>query len=88
MTTHVSPSLYSVDLGGCTNLIDRAPEEITAIFRAALRRACATVAEEISHSFPVIGLTSVLILSESHAVLLTCRLSSDQSLLENGAGYR
>ena len=71
MRTHVPPSLYSVDLGGCTNFVHRAPDEIMAVFGAALRRAGATVVEEISHSFPETGLTCVLILSESHAVLHT-----------------
>ena len=65
------PSLYSVDLGGCTDLADRAPDEIMVTFCAALRRAGATVVRELSHSFPETGLTCVLILSESHAVLHT-----------------
>jgi S-adenosylmethionine decarboxylase len=71
MNTHVPPTLYSVDLGGCTDLIDRAPDKIMAAFCAALRRAGATVVDELSHSFPGTGLTCVLILSESHAVLHT-----------------
>ena len=71
MKRHASPSLYSVDLGDCTDVIDRTPDEIMAIFGAALRRAGATVVEELSHSFPETGLTCVLILSESHAVLHT-----------------
>src|ERR1700680_13753 len=71
MKTHVPPALYSVDLGGCTSLVDRAPDEIMATFCAALRRAGATVVHELSHSFPETGLTCVLILSESHAVLHT-----------------
>ena len=71
MKTHVPPALYSVDLGGCTDLADRAPDEIMATFCAALRRAGATVVQELSHSFPETGLTCVLILSESHAVLHT-----------------
>ena len=69
--THVPPALYSVDLGGCTDLAERAPDEIRATFVAALRRAGATVVGELSHSFPETGLTCVLILSESHAVLHT-----------------
>jgi S-adenosylmethionine decarboxylase len=69
--THVLPALYSADLGGCTDLATRAPGEIAATFCAALRRAGATVVEELSHSFPGTGLTCVLILSESHAVLHT-----------------
>jgi len=71
MKTHVSPALFSADLGGCTDLIDRAPGEIMATFSAALRRAGATVVEELAHAFPEAGLTCVLILSESHAVLHT-----------------
>ena len=69
MATHVPPSLYSVDFGGCTELVDRAPDEIMATFCAALRRAGATVVHELAHAFPEAGLTCVLILSESHAVL-------------------
>jgi S-adenosylmethionine decarboxylase len=68
---HAAPALYSVDLGGCTDLVDRAPDEIMSTFCAALRRAGATVVHEICHSFPETGLTCVLILSESHAVLHT-----------------
>ena len=71
MKTHVPPALYSVDLGGCVALARLSPEEITATFCTALRRAGATVVHEISHSFPGTGLTCVLILSESHAVLHT-----------------
>jgi len=71
MKTHVPPALHSVDLGGCTNLFDRAPDDIMAAFRGALRRAGATIVHELSHSFPETGLTCVLILSESHAVLHT-----------------
>jgi S-adenosylmethionine decarboxylase len=71
MKVRVPPALYSVDMAGCTDFVDRAPEEIMAIFRAALQRAGATVVEGIAHSFPETGLTCVLILSESHAVLHT-----------------
>ena len=71
MKTHVPPALYSVDLAECTSLVDRAPDEIMATFCAALRRAGATVVRELFHSFPETGLTCVLILSESHAVLHT-----------------
>lgn len=52
-------------------LLDRAPDDIMAAFRGALRRAGATIVDELSHSFPETGLTCVLILSESHAVLHT-----------------
>jgi S-adenosylmethionine decarboxylase len=71
MKTDAPPALYSVDLAGCTDLVGRAPDEIMATFGAALRRAGATVVHEHAHSFPGIGLTCVLILSESHAVLHT-----------------
>jgi S-adenosylmethionine decarboxylase proenzyme len=71
MRPQVPPALFSADLAGCTDLVDRAPEELVAIFGAALRRAGGTVVNEISHSFPESGLTCVLILSESHAVLHT-----------------
>jgi S-adenosylmethionine decarboxylase len=71
MKTRVPPALYSADLSGCTDLADRAPDEIMATFGSALGRAGATVVRGISHSFPETGLTCVLILSESHAVLHT-----------------
>jgi len=71
MKTHVPPALFSVDLSGCSALAGRAPDEIMRTFGAALRRAGATVVEEVSHTFPETGLTCVLILSESHAVLHT-----------------
>ena len=71
MRRHDPPALYSVDLGGCAHLAGRAPDEIMTSFCAALRRAGATVVHELSHSFPEAGLTCVLILSESHAVLHT-----------------
>jgi S-adenosylmethionine decarboxylase len=68
---HLPPALYSADLGGCTELVDRPADEIIASFCSALRGAGATVVREVSHSFPETGLTCVLILSESHAVLHT-----------------
>ena len=71
MQTHVPPALYSADLGGCADLATLASADIAATFCAALRRAGATVVQELSHSFPETGLTCVLILSESHAVLHT-----------------
>jgi len=71
MNTHVPPALYSVDFGGCADLARLSSGEIAATFCAALQRAGATVVHEVSHSFPGTGLTCVLILSESHAVLHT-----------------
>src|ERR1700712_510742 len=69
METRVPPALYSVDFTGCTALADRAPIDVVRVFSAALRQAGATVVQEVSHFFPDTGLTCVLILSESHAVL-------------------
>jgi S-adenosylmethionine decarboxylase len=48
-----------------------APETVTATFVGALESAGATVVQALSHNFPGAGLTCVLILTESHAVLHT-----------------
>lgn len=48
-----------------------APEAVAIHFASALRSAGATVVSTLSHVFPGIGLTCVLILAESHAVLHT-----------------
>jgi S-adenosylmethionine decarboxylase len=66
-----SPVLYSVDLSDCRSLAALTPEDISATFATALQRAGATVVRASSHTFPGAGLTSVLILRESHAVLHT-----------------
>ena len=71
MESHVPPTLYSVDLGDCVDLHKLKPEEVTATFGAALRRAGATIVHGFSQTFPGTGLTCVFILSESHAVLHT-----------------
>ena len=71
MPIHETPVLYSVDLGECEALAALEPEEIVASFVAALERAGASVVQTLSHAFPGAGLTSVLILRESHAVLHT-----------------
>jgi S-adenosylmethionine decarboxylase len=71
MDSYVPPALYSVDFAECEGLAGLSPEEITATFGAALRKAGATIVHELSHAFPGAGLTCVLILSESHAVLHT-----------------
>src|SRR3954466_9736774 len=65
MATHDPPVLYSVDLGECEALAALSVEDIVCRFVAALERAGATVVQELSHAFPGVGLTSVLILSES-----------------------
>jgi S-adenosylmethionine decarboxylase len=71
MESHVPPTLYSVDLAQCADLAGLRPEEVTATFGAALRRAGATIVHECTQTFPGTGLTCVFILSESHAVLHT-----------------
>ena len=71
MTSHEQPVLYSVDLRGCTALSELGPEAVTTAFVQALKGAGATVVEAVSHHFPGAGLTCVLILAESHAVLHT-----------------
>lgn len=71
MVAHAPPVLYSVDLGECAALAALDPEEVTATFVAALRRAGATIVQAASHVYPGAGLTCVLLLRESHAVLHT-----------------
>jgi S-adenosylmethionine decarboxylase len=71
VTPRHQPVLYSVDLKDCRRLAALSPEAATAAFTSALTSAGATVVQATSHNFPGSGLTSVLILSESHAVLHT-----------------
>ncbi len=66
-----TPVLYSVDLCECAALAALPIDEIIATFAAAMERAGATVVHSASHAFAGAGLTSVLILRESHAVLHT-----------------
>ncbi len=71
MIVHESPVLYSVDLAECEALASLKAEDIIATFATALERAGATVVQTSSHAYPGAGLTTVLILRESHAVLHT-----------------
>jgi S-adenosylmethionine decarboxylase proenzyme len=71
MVRHNQPVLYSVDLRGCTAMPALTPKTVTATFVSALESAGATVVQALSHNFPGAGLTCVLILAESHAVLHT-----------------
>jgi S-adenosylmethionine decarboxylase len=71
MNVREQPMLYSVDLRGCVAMGLWTPTALSAAFAAALERAGATVVQAISHDFPGAGLTSVLILAESHAILHT-----------------
>jgi S-adenosylmethionine decarboxylase proenzyme len=71
MVLHETPVLFSVDLGECEHLAGLQPPQIIAAFVSALEGAGAHVVQTSSHTFPGAGLTSVLILRESHAVLHT-----------------
>jgi len=71
MPGRTDPILYSVDLLNCERLRGTDHAAISAAFAAALRRAGASIVEEVSHAFPETGLTCVLVLRESHAVLHT-----------------
>ena len=71
MDRNASPASFSADLSGCDALEVLTSDEIADLFMAALHRAGATIVEAVSHAFPKTGLTCVLILRESHAVLHT-----------------
>lgn len=63
------PRLYSVDLAGCSALGAFEPPALAELFASALTSAGATIVHQAMHAFPGAGLTCILILSESHAVL-------------------
>src|SRR4051812_19798632 len=63
--------LYSADLGRCEALSGFDRDGLAAAFARALRGAGATIVQELSHAYPGQGLTCVLVLRESHAVLHT-----------------
>ena len=65
------PILHAADLTGCTTMPGLSSTQIAAAFVGALQGAGATVVEVVAHDFPGAGLTCVLILAESHAVLHT-----------------
>jgi S-adenosylmethionine decarboxylase len=103
MDASASPASFSADLSGCEALAALTGEEVAAIFIAALDRAGATIVEAVSHAFPQTGMTCVLILRESHAVLhtwpetntinidifsCTTRLRSMQAINELGQCFR
>ena len=69
--SHEQPILYAVDLTGCSVIPTLAPDVVTTTFVEAMQSAGATVVQTLSHVFPGAGLTCILILAESHAVLHT-----------------
>lgn len=71
MVPHEQPVLFSADLGNCEAQEALDGEGIAAMFAAALRGAGATIVQQVSHAYPGHGLTVVLVLRESHAVLHT-----------------
>lgn len=71
MPDHEPPLLYSVDFVACAALARLHTDDIVASFVAALERAGATVVDRLWHGFPGAGMTCVLILKESHAVIHT-----------------
>jgi S-adenosylmethionine decarboxylase len=71
MDANASPASYSADLSACDALPELTVDEVADLFITALERAGATIVEAVSHTFPKTGLTCVLILRESHAVLHT-----------------
>jgi S-adenosylmethionine decarboxylase proenzyme len=71
MELTASPASFTADLLNCSALAQLTVGEIAGLFMAALDRAGATIVEAVSHAFPETGLTCVLILRESHAVLHT-----------------
>jgi S-adenosylmethionine decarboxylase proenzyme len=71
MITHGHPVLYSADLDHCDALHTFNADALSAAFAGALREAGATIVHEVTHAYPGAGLTCVLVLRESHAVLHT-----------------
>lgn len=71
MPDHEPPVLYAAELTQCRLISTLGPDVVTTTFSDALQGAGATVVQSLSHHFPGAGLTCVLILAESHAVLHT-----------------
>ena len=71
MTDESGPVLYAADMRDCRALAEFHVDAIGAAFAAALREAGATIVREVEYLYPGAGLTCVLVLRESHAVLHT-----------------
>jgi S-adenosylmethionine decarboxylase proenzyme len=80
MRPQETPTLHAAELLGCARLSELTAGSIMAAFAEALTGAGATVVQTASHCFPGGGLTCVLILAESHAVLHTWPESGTASL--------
>ena len=71
MEPYAPPASFTADLLSCAAIRQLTVEEVTTLFMATLQRAGATIVNVVCHAFPETGLTCVLILRESHAVLHT-----------------
>ena len=71
MEPYAPPASFTADLLSCAALRQLTVEELTSMFMATLHRAGATIVSVVCHAFPITGVTCVLILRESHAVLHT-----------------
>jgi S-adenosylmethionine decarboxylase len=71
MDANAAPASFTADLLSCSALTQLTSAEVSELFMGALANAGATIVETVSHAFPETGLTCVLILRESHAVLHT-----------------
>src|SRR5687767_6232707 len=69
--TFDQPRLFSADLRECASLGHLGVYEIADAFACALRDAGATIVQAVNHQYDGHGLTCVLVLRESHAVLHT-----------------
>jgi S-adenosylmethionine decarboxylase len=69
MTGHIPPVLYSADLKECAAISEISESEIAELFVMVLRCAGATIVHSHAHVHAERGLTCIVILSESHAVL-------------------
>jgi S-adenosylmethionine decarboxylase len=102
MDATASTTSFCADLSGCEALPVLTGDEVADLFVAALGRAGATIVDVVSHAFPTTGLTCVLILRKSHAVLhtwpetgtinidifsCTTRLKSVQAIQELGQSF-
>jgi S-adenosylmethionine decarboxylase proenzyme len=71
MDAPASPASFSADLSTCAALSVLAGDEVAALFVDAVRLAGGTIVNMVAHAFPTVGVTCVLVLRESHAVLHT-----------------
>ena len=71
MDANATPASFSADLLRCRALTQLHRRRGRGAVHRGAQRAGATIVQTVSHAFPETGLTCVLILRESHAVLHT-----------------